>query len=214
MEDQFESKLADVVKPVALCTPARKNDEGVVDLDTHLEAYKIRDRLTKPPQSKFVRRRHTVENQLGKLVVDVRKLDRLLMPTGKQLDDGVPEVPAGGSVDHYACYAVTVAKSPKGQPAFPKFTPVDVFVEDQFGKRRVRLQQPARLCAPASQDGDEIGQPANHLTCYKTTLVLTEPPQPSVGRTHVFLNNQFGPEVLDRTGLLEFCITSLKGLAP
>lgn len=42
LSDPFETGLYDVKKPVALCNPARKNAEDIVDADTHLESYQIK----------------------------------------------------------------------------------------------------------------------------------------------------------------------------
>src|SRR5262249_40982777 len=146
LSDDFETKSANVVAPIAVCTPADKNKEGVVDNDTHLEAYSI----TTSSTPKFTPKRQSVSNQLGTLVVDATKVDRLLVPTSKAL--GTIPSPApdmdGIDVDHYKCYAAIVPKAAKGQPPFPAFKAVSVSVEDQLGSWTLTLTAPARLCNP------------------------------------------------------------------
>src|SRR5262249_33535057 len=43
--DQFETKRMTVVKPILLCNPAEKNDEGTVAVagEDHLTCYKVKD---------------------------------------------------------------------------------------------------------------------------------------------------------------------------
>jgi hypothetical protein len=213
LEDQFETKLTNVLRPLAVCAPADKNDEGVIDSNTHLEAYQIADNKT-PVQPRFVPQRNTVSNQLGTLVINSTKVDRLLVPTSKALGVVPPSPPDPENVDHYKCYTITVAKAPKGQPPFPTFTPITVTVEDQFGTRVVTLTRPIRLCNPVEKNNEEIKNPDNHLMCYSAVIAKTVPPQPLFPKTRVALANQFGTEVLDLTVQADVCVPSVKGPAP
>lgn len=215
LEDQFETKLTNVLKPLAVCAPADKNDEGVLDQNTHLEAYQIADSTT-PVQPRFVIHRNTVSNQLGTLVVDSTKADRLLVPTNKAIGTTPPSPPdlANINVDHYKCYLAVVAKAPKGQAPFPTFKPINVAVEDQFGSRVVTLTKPSRFCNPVEKNNEGVKNPNNHLMCYAGVIAKTSPAQPVFPKTRVALANQFGTEVLDLTLGADFCVPSVKGPPP
>jgi len=208
LSDEFEIKSANVVAPVAVCAPADKNHEGVIDDDTHLEAYSI----TSSSTPKFTPKRQSVSNQLGTLVVDATKVDRLLVPTSKILGTIPPPAPDLDSidVDHYKCYAAIVAKAAKGQPPFPAFKPVSVAVEDQFGTWTVTLTAPARLCNPVQKNAEEIKNPNNHLMCYTAVM----PKSTVFPKPRVALANQFGNEVLDLTVGADFCVPSITAPSP
>jgi hypothetical protein len=49
LEDQFETKNTEVMKPVWLCNPVDKNDEDVPDPAGHLTCFKIKDVPGQPP---------------------------------------------------------------------------------------------------------------------------------------------------------------------
>jgi hypothetical protein len=114
-------------------------------------------------------------------------------------------------VDHYKCYATVVPKTPKGQPPFPVFHPLNVSVEDQFVTRTLTLTAPARLCNPVQKNAEQIKNPDNHLMCYTGVIARTTPAQLPFPRTRVALANQFGSEVLDLTVGVDFCVPSVAG---
>lgn len=220
LQDQFERKQTDLLKPLSICNPADKNGEGDIrDPITHLKSYQIKDSAN-PTQTPFPKEpRVQVDNQFGTLFVDVTKIARLLAPTSKVVvptnaNPAFPPLPlpADSDVDHYKCYEITVSKSTKEAPN--KFTPVDVTVHDQFGTRILTAKKPTRLCNPVrsqwppNAEPEEIKHPDNHLMCYK--IVLKDSTQPKFVKTRIAVQNQFGPEVLDATALEDFCVPSLK----
>lgn len=105
-----------VVKPSVLCAPADKRGEGIVDEITHLEGYRVK------PSEHVLRQQVDVSNQFGQLVLEIRKLDRLLVPTTKNLNTD-PAPPGQNNVDHFACYQARVAG---GQPGFDAIASVAV----------------------------------------------------------------------------------------
>jgi hypothetical protein len=60
VEDQFETKQTELMRPLLLCNPVNKNNEGVPDPSGHLTCYKIRD---VPGQPAFVPRPVEFEDQ-------------------------------------------------------------------------------------------------------------------------------------------------------
>src|SRR5207248_3002194 len=121
--DEFEDVNVAVVKPRALCTPADKNGEGVMDQNTHLKSYQIKQ-LTP-----HARRTVTIQNQFfSPLSLTTIKPDLLYVPTNKDLitTPAAPDLNAI-SVDHYKCYRVKITS---GTPKFPKG--VQATVLDQF----------------------------------------------------------------------------------
>jgi hypothetical protein len=211
LSDQFEEGTFDVKKPVSLCTPADKNEEGIIDEETHLEGYQIKLALTDPPQSPHQRQTNIrVRNQFhpegSELVVDTIKPNRLLVPTAKDLNNPV-EAPDNDAhnVDHYKCYKVKVSK---GQP---KFEPIlGVSVDDQFtdGAKLFDLKTPTRLCTPVDKNGEGIKNEATHLMCYRAKPATGQPKHVKVLGIHV--NNQFGPAQLDTIKEGELCVPSEK----
>lgn len=200
LSDQFESGSFDVKKPLALCAPANKRGEGIVDEVTHLKSYRLR------PHIKHVRQRNVrVVNQFGEVFVDTVNSDRLLVPTAKNLTTAPPE-PGPTNVDHYKCYKVAISKGR------PKFQPLSqVAVADQFESRLFDLKKPTHLCTPVSTNGGAIKNPAGHLLCYQASLSRTEPKQPPHAPVRsINVNNQFGPERLDTVKEEELCVPSLK----
>lgn len=128
--DQFETRISTVQKPVAICNPAEKNGEIILDPDTHLKSYQTTDAKVcsdnnnpcrsnrdcsagaKCQSLKHVKQTNVqVTNQFGTLFVDTVSPDRLLIPTAKALDVPIdPPNPDTHNVDHYRCYKVKVNK--------------------------------------------------------------------------------------------------------
>jgi hypothetical protein len=205
LADRFQTSAFVLKKGQALCTPANKEREGLVDPATHLRRYQITLARTVPRQPPIARQFGlTVVNQLGTVVVDTVKLDRLLVPAAKDHAAFLPPPdPDGHHVDHYACYTVKV---PRGGPAF---TPVrGVRIEDQFAQPKLfDLKKPTRLCAPADKGAELRENPDLHLMCYKATPVRGEPRHTAVRGLHV--TDQFGQEQLDTVKDEEVCVPSL-----
>jgi hypothetical protein len=86
LDDQFESKLTEVVKPRFLCNPVDKNGEGVPDPGNHLVCYRIDDA---PGEPRFVRVQADILDQFGEqdlntLRGDCRKASFLCLPSAKR----------------------------------------------------------------------------------------------------------------------------------
>lgn len=196
------SIIFDVKKPLLLYTPANKNDEGVLDENTHLEAYSLKLTKTNPPQPKLTGRKNVhLQNQFGELFVDVGKPDRLLVPTAKNLTEPA-DPPGPNTVDHYRCDTVKTIKG-------TKFIPIlGVSIDDQFiddpGKK-FNLKQLSRLCTPVKKNEEApINNPDTFLLCYKAMIAKKEPNHdPQKG---VYLHNQFGQEQIDTVSEAEFCV--------
>jgi hypothetical protein len=130
--------------------------------------------------------RIAVSNQLGSLILDTKKEDRLLVPSTKGLE-GAPTPPELFPVDHFKCYK---AKLSKGAPRFPKG--VQVTLADQFdpeGTRTFDVKKPKHICFPVDKNGEGIQDAGALLVCYQA--------RPAKGETEhvqrsVFVGNQFG----------------------
>src|SRR4029079_16630534 len=120
--DQFGSTTIEVKKLKSLCTPTSENasDPSAPAHPDHLNGYQI-----KAPKFRSILNQRIV-NQFGTILVDVKKPDRLLVPSAKSLSV-VPPAPTVSAVDHFQCYKAQISK---GQP---KFVPITgVTLEDQF----------------------------------------------------------------------------------
>lgn len=196
------SIIFNVKKPLRLYTPANKSGEGVLDEDTHLEAYSLKLTSTDPPQPKPTGRKNVhLQNQFGDLFVDVGKPDRLLVPTAKNLT-GPANLPGSLTVDHYRCDAVKTVKGTKF------ISILGVSIDDQFiadpGKK-FDLKQLSRLCTPVKKNDEApIHNPDTLLLCYKAKISKKEPKH--VHQKGVHLHNQFGQEQVDTTTEAEFCV--------
>lgn len=104
--------------------------------------------------------------------------------------------PNGIDPEHYKCY---VALDP-----IPPFQPRTVDLQDQFGKRPVRLQKISFICTPVSKNGEVVADRLSHLVCYQ----FSQPAPDPVKRVEV--KNQFGVTqfTVGRAGHL--CVPSFK----
>jgi len=87
LEDQFETKLTRIIKPKLLCTPVEKNGEQVVDPETHIMCYMIKDA---PGQPRFERREVSIVDQFAEQDLravrgDCRAATYLCVPSTKRL---------------------------------------------------------------------------------------------------------------------------------
>jgi hypothetical protein len=204
LADQFEVVTAEVSRPRRLCTPSNKNDEGIVDPDTHLQPYHIRRQSAQHVERTGIR----VHNQLGDLWVDTLKPAHLFVPAAIDLT-AVPGQPAPNShVDHYKCYRVKVTR---GTPRFGHNTRVSV--ADEFSPaRQLALRRPRYLCVPVNKNGEGIANPNVNLMCYIARPAIGEPK--AVPVQGVFTNNQFEPAQMDVRNEGEFCIPSTLFFSP
>jgi choice-of-anchor C domain-containing protein len=207
LADQFDAAARDfdVKKPLSLCTPADKNGEGITDPNTHLKGYQIKLTKTDPPQPPDVKHAVRVTNQFGELLLDTLRPDRLLVPTAKSLT-GPVDPPGPNNVDHYKCYKV------RGSKGAPKFKAIlGVSVSDQFIDQPPKLfdlKKPTRLCNPADKNGEGIKNPDTHLLCYQAKPARGQPRHQPV--SPIFVNNQFGPEILQTVKEEDLCVPSMK----
>jgi len=194
--DQFGSTTIEVKKLKSLCTPTSENasDPSAPAHPDHLTGYQI-----KAPKFRSILNQRIV-NQFGTILVDVKKPDRLLVPSAKSLSV-VPPAPTVSAVDHFQCYKAQISK---GQP---KFVPITgVTLEDQFGARLVDVTKPRRVCNPANQNDGEPGAEnhVDHLICYQV-----KPAARFVPVGPIFVDDELGPETLDALRPDELCVPSL-----
>ena len=138
-----------------------------------------------------------LRNQFGPFQATVREPNGLCLPSTKQVVKGKkpPRPPKHKfALDHFQCYSIKPDRD---------FKPRTVLVRDQFGKRKVTIGAPFRLCAPVSKNESVVRNPVQHLVCYRAR------PAKRVRKT-VSIHNQFGGE-LTRTKLVDqLCVPSLK----
>jgi hypothetical protein len=75
--DQFETKTVELMKPLAVCMAADKNDEGVPRPGDRLVCYAAKDAKKQPA---FEKRTVAIANQLGEQSLEVKKSNRLCLP--------------------------------------------------------------------------------------------------------------------------------------
>jgi hypothetical protein len=196
LEDEFGTSTTTVRKPERLCAPADKNgeDPGAPQEAAHLVGYTINRPVTNIE-------RQEITNQFGTVFVDLRRAERLMVPSSKSLSGMPPPLPAG-ALDHFQCYKI--ARS-KGTPRFQQHT---VQVTDQFGSQTLTLGAPNRLCAPVNKNGEDPTAPTHpdHLLCYAIKK------SPFKGLT-VGIDNQFGQQSLQVIQRVEFCVPSSRASA-
>lgn len=98
--------------------------------------------------------------------------------------------------DHYACYRA------KFKPRQPKR---EVTLRDQFdeaGPVQTRVLKPRYFCNPASKNGEPIGDPTGHLTCYFL--------KPKKLQANATVDNQFGTETITTKKAKMLCLPSEK----
>jgi hypothetical protein len=207
LADQFNATARnfDVTKPLSLCNPADKKDEGITDPNTHLKGYEIKLTTTDPRQTPDIKHTVRVTNQFGILLLDTLRSDRLLVPTAKSLTEPV-DPPGPNNVDHYKCYKVRRSKGT------PKFKPIlGVSVSDQFIGQPPKLfdiTKPTRLCNPVDKNGEGIKNYNAHLMCYQAKPTKGQPRHQPI--SPIFVNNQFGPELLQTIKEEDLCVPSTK----
>lgn len=201
LADDFTTGAFDVKRLHDLCAPADVDGGTAVDPLTHLVAYAVKAGKGTPkhvPRTGLV-----VTDALGTITVDTKKLERMLVPSAKDLAIP-PAPPAAGAVDHFTCYAVKIAK---GTAKLAKG--LRVSVGDQFTAPAVvyDVKKPLRLCLPVRVNGGTTVRPAAALACYQAKLATLKPKQPKhVKRLRVHLANDLGALIVDTQQARELCL--------
>jgi hypothetical protein len=126
-----------------------------------------------------------VTNQFGTFTMDVRGLDRLLVPTSKKLTAPPgPPLPLN-IVRHYACHDISNISG-------PDISKKAVTVVDQFATTPIpgfKSKSKWKLCVAADKNNEDPTAPTDNtaLLCYFAAKT------PPFGTVNLFLNNQFGP---------------------
>ena len=210
LKDQFIGPVArpfKVEELEGLGVPADKTIAGytfgALHPEIHLTIYEIELDDEEPNKAKVEK---TITNQFGTIDVRVRKLERLLVPAFKDVDDPIG-APSLSPVDHFNCYKIKV---------LGKFRKFQVILEDQFTTpaKVFDVTKPQMLCAPAEKthDGVTFGitNPVDHLLCYKIELADDE--NENEGEERVFVGDQFDSRriKLDTEEPEQFCVPSTK----
>jgi hypothetical protein len=178
-----------------LCNPARKNKEPRVgNKHDHLRCYLIDGRGS-------IDRDVRLRNQFGPFSARVLTPRQLCVPSTKQVIPSSGKLPQAPEqtflTDHFLCYDI----KPAG-----KFKSRSVVLSDQFGKHKVSVRRPSKLCVPVDKNDEGIKHPAQHFVCY-----------PAEGRSpkkRVRVENQFGVERFRVLKLAELCVPSIKVRVP
>jgi len=194
LRDQFEREWVVLGQPTSLCNPASTLQMKAVHPRAHLTCYRIRDAKRDPNGGDDARRTVVVTNEFGKQRLIVTRALALCLPSSKSLTHRNPGPPPR-HLDHFKCYAAS------GHPLHPK----GMVVLDEFGKRRMIVEQPVELCNPVSKNHGRILHPRAHLVCYAAR------PRTFIGRT-VTVRHQFGRERLGVGAFSMYCVPSHKRL--
>ena len=182
LQDQFQGRTTLVVEPKLFCTPAEKNGEPMIDPVTHLTCYDTNPIGGGPGPIPILNQFTAAPD-----ILDLLQADTLCVPSTKQL---VPPL------DHFTLYDAT---GPDG--------PI-VSIADQFGTQVTDLGDTDHFLVPADKNGEGIGDPFSHLTCYR--INDGEPGPPGVTVT-----NQFVVDAPIDVGLpTELCVPTEKLISP
>ena len=235
LADQFGAGDYEVTKATNLGVPADKNGGGILNAETHLREFAIKQ----TSGTSFEKRSGIrVTNQCNDVLIEVVKPVSLMVPSSKRLVPPAGPVPTASGTNHFLCYQAK-AKLPKG---------MQVDVTDQFQSRRYDLKKLTKLCLPVDKSGTPIqlsgpnkGQPfpitaaaiadtLGHLLCYQAKASSKIVPQNEcvpwipkdkgakfavkqekhTPRLGVLVNSQFGTEEVDTKNEVELCIPSIK----
>ena len=192
--DRFEGEAKYEVKELKkLYNPVDKNNEGIVDAESHLVSYKIKGKSSFNGMKNI-----PISNQFGDLTVDIRKATTLLVPSAKS-HDATPEELEEININHFKCYNAKESKNT------PKFESRDVDLSDQFGQLKMEVKKPRMLCSPVDKNNEGIVDNENFLMCYGLKKI---PGENKFKRVNVFTNNQFGPEELTAKNPNRLCVPS------
>jgi hypothetical protein len=101
----------------------------------------------------------TLEDQFVTTTARVLRPHRFCNPANKN-NEGISDPTA-----HLNCYKIRE----------PRFTPVDVVVENQFGQQNLTVTRPNTLCVPAEKDMVPSDLNINHFKCYKARTTRGTP---------------------------------------
>lgn len=198
--DRFGSARADVRKHDGLCLPVdvAGSDPTAPSHPDKLGGYLVRLHGAVP--SGAARSDVEVQSALGRVRVDLKKIDGALVPAA--LDTTTPPgPPVPPDPDHFSCYKVATT------PNTNKFVPVfGLSLVDQLGSLTVDVARPTRLCTPLDVDGQDPGA-ASHAAQLLCFQVRTSSGTPRfVKRSGIFLGSELGAEKVNVTGVEELCL--------
>lgn len=198
LSDQFGTQTVQVLEPVYLCPPAKKNNQYGNLESPHLKCYNIFGQ--DPGDSVRLKSQFGLEPN-----VSVGQARMLCTPVKKGVVFPVPHPPPAGPLPEspqYTCYEI--GGPPPG---------VTATILTQFGNEpNVPIGPPRFLCAPSIKNNNDGSLKEPHLKCYN--IFGTDPPH------IVNLQSQFGLEFNVPVGRAElFCIPVKKtrlvpGLSP
>jgi hypothetical protein len=203
VEDRFGATAIDIGgngRVKRICNPANVNGQhpaAAID-PSHIMGYVITKRT--PRVNSFPKQ--SVSDQFGSLTVSLTKPILLMVPSAKSLV--APPAPIDPpAIDHYQCYGVTNATR--------RVTALNVV--DQFTNQTVDIKRPSRLCVAVDKRGEGVLDPAAALMCYGVrTSKGFDPYRGPVGPMYV--DNQFGPDVLAVARPTELCVPATVTEAP
>jgi WD40 repeat protein len=192
-----------VKEALRLGNPADVNDEGILNADGHLVAYKIHRAKGAPKNARLTKVK--VSNMFGELMLDTKQPNRLMVPSALSRTDPGVEVPAQGGTDSFKCYRAGVTPYTPSQPA------TAVSIVDAFNQPRVyNVLSVVRLCNPVDVNGTGIGNATGHLVCYGVERAKRQSKTPNVAP--LYTNSALGPLTLGTKGAAELCVPSEKDM--
>ena len=195
--DEFEGESKYQVKKLKkLLNPVNKNNEGIVNEESHLVEYKIKQ-LKGETKFKGIKE-IPVFNQFGELTVDIKKVKTLLVPSAKDHDEEPNELEEI-TINHFKCYEAKESKHT------PKFEKRNVNLDDQFGEVNMQVYKPKMLCSPVDKNNEGIVNEDAYLMCYDLKKIKGEP---KFKKISVFTNDQFTSEKLKAEKQKRLCVPS------
>jgi hypothetical protein len=110
-------------------------------------------------RSSFDRRDVSLEDQFMTTTASVLRPSRFCNPANKN-NEGISDPTA-----HLNCYKISE----------PRFQPIDVVVENQFGQQNLTVTKADTLCVPAEKDMVPSDLNINHFKCYKVRATRGTP---------------------------------------
>ena len=203
MHDEFDgagqTRRYAIKETLRLGNPADVNDEGIVNEDSHLVAYKIHRVKGTPRNARLTKVK--VANMFGELLLDTKQPNRLMLPSALSRTDPGVAAPANSGIDSFKCYRAGVTPYTPSQPAMA------VSIVDEFNQPRVyNVLNVVRLCNPVDVDGTGIGNASGHLVCYGVERAKRQAKTANVAP--LYINNALGPLTLGARGAVELCVPS------
>src|SRR6185436_15368635 len=121
------------------------SDPAAPSRPDHLEDYVVKR------TARFAARTgQQVTDRFGTHTLDVKKPLGLDVPSAKSRTSP-PLPPSAPAIDHFQCYKV------RPSSGSPKFAPVTIGLQDQFGSMTVQVRKPSRVCLPVDKNGENPG---------------------------------------------------------